>query len=269
MHGDNKRHAVYQAEAKRHVKEGGRSRSAPHLPPPPPPPPPSARSPDLRSIPSASRAPLEALPGNIVFFFRTVEMLQGLCTLLGVATPFMRPMARHAQRHLLELARAEAGADPADASSPSSSPPPFVARDSAATASSLSSSSLFHSREKATAAGSGAPPRGLLGASAHERVLRLMAALSDTGQLLGAQCATAAPPPHPPHLHLHPHLHIRHICIYIYIHISVHSRHTSPVSLCASPPHLAPVSPGAPSSCAARASSTRRAAASVRSILRP
>ena len=36
---------------------------------------------------------------------RTIEMLQGLCTRLGVSVPFMRPMALHARQFLLASAR--------------------------------------------------------------------------------------------------------------------------------------------------------------------
>ncbi|CAK0910249.1 unnamed protein product, partial [Prorocentrum cordatum] len=79
---DMRRGEIYSKDAKQHVKQG-------------------------------KKAPLEALPGVIVFVFRTIEMLQGLCTRLGVSVPFMRPMALHARQFLLASARgAEAAARP-------------------------------------------------------------------------------------------------------------------------------------------------------------
>ena len=41
----------------------------------------------------------------VVFFMRTVQMLQGLCTLLEVQLPFLRPFALRAQQALLAHSR--------------------------------------------------------------------------------------------------------------------------------------------------------------------
>ena len=70
LEDDMRRQKVYSQEAKQHVQQG-------------------------------LKPPVEALPGVVIFFVRALEMLQGLCTRLEVAVPFMRPMAQHAAATLL------------------------------------------------------------------------------------------------------------------------------------------------------------------------
>ena len=53
-----------------------------------------------------------AVPGVVVFFMRTVQMLQGLCTLLEVQLPFLRPFAIRAQQALLAHSRETAALAP-------------------------------------------------------------------------------------------------------------------------------------------------------------
>lgn len=90
-------------------------------------------------------------------------MLQGLCTRLGVAVPFMQPMAQHAKATLLAHAAQQLRALPVVASA---APAALLREPSAPLRPS---------------------PRVSLRASLHERVLHLLHALSDTGELLGGQ----------------------------------------------------------------------------------
>ena len=82
----------------------------------------------------------------VVFFMRTVQMLQGLCTLLEVQLPFLRPFALRAQQAL-----------------------------------------LAHSRETAALASPPPPPRAPPTSALQERTLRLLHALADTAEVVGAQ----------------------------------------------------------------------------------
>ena len=88
------------------------------------------------------------LPGVVAYFYRTLMMLQGLATNLGVSLSFMPILSGWAAKTLLEHRRAQL-----QPSAPLRSPPPS------------------------------APPRSAL----QERALRLLHALADTDELLGAQ----------------------------------------------------------------------------------
>ena len=48
---------------------------------------------------------MASIPPEVVYFFRTIDMLQGLCTRLEVSYPFLRPMASAAQQRLLKHSR--------------------------------------------------------------------------------------------------------------------------------------------------------------------
>lgn len=99
----------------------------------------------------ARQAP--ALPGVIAYFYRTLMMLQGLSTNLGVSLSFMPLLTRWASHTLLEHRRAATTAAAASPRAPPKVPPPVP------------------------------PPRSAL----QERTLRLLHALVDTDAVLGAQ----------------------------------------------------------------------------------
>jgi aarF domain-containing kinase len=141
LEDDMRRQKVYSQEAKQHVQQG-------------------------------LKPPVEALPGVVIFFVRALEMLQGLCTRLEVAVPFMRPMAQHAAATLL-----------ADAASKLLT----TALTTTATAGQrwlhVGQPSSFRSASSSLKATLRPAPK----ASLHERTLRLLHAFSDSGELLGAQ----------------------------------------------------------------------------------
>lgn len=122
-------------------------------------------------VKQGKKAPLEALPGCVIFFVRTLEMLQGLCTRLQVTVPFMRPMAARARRVLLAHGAAQLKETGTGAGTGGGGAPPV--RWHATRVS--SASSLLHRLSRPTT-------------SLQERVAHLMHALVETGELLGGQC---------------------------------------------------------------------------------
>eukprot|EP00928_Gymnodinium_smaydae_P054688 TRINITY_DN3841_c0_g1_i1.p1 TRINITY_DN3841_c0_g1~~TRINITY_DN3841_c0_g1_i1.p1 ORF type:complete len:1357 (+),score=316.94 TRINITY_DN3841_c0_g1_i1:110-4180(+) len=55
------------------------------------------------------RDPVEAFSGEVLFFFRTVDCLQGVCAGLGVQLPFLSLLAKQARAALLEASAAANG----------------------------------------------------------------------------------------------------------------------------------------------------------------
>ena len=138
LEDDMRRQKVYSQEAKQHVQQG-------------------------------LKPPVEALPGVVIFFVRALEMLQGLCTRLEVAVPFMRPMAQHAAATLLADAASQLLTTTATTVGQ-----PWLQ---------VGQPSSFRSASSSLKATLRPAPK----ASLHERTLRLLHALSDSGELLGAQ----------------------------------------------------------------------------------
>ena len=122
------------------------------------------------------KPPLEALPGCVIFFFRTVDMLQGMCARLRVGVPFMQPMAIHARRFLLEQAAARLPPPTPSVHPPHAPPPPHGGR-----------AALRRS-------GSGAMTRLLAAPSTplQDRVAHLMHALAQTGSVAAAPATALA-----------------------------------------------------------------------------
>ena len=162
LHQDLKRGKVYSKDAKEHVKSG-------------------------------KKPPLEALPGCVIFFVRTVEMLQGLATRLGVSVPIMQPMANHARQAILKhnaihspmpFAATLAATDPAPCAVQLGRAPPMVG-----TADSTSQIPYVERTPATMGALRLRPSRTPAGPTLQERVLYLMHALEETGELLGGQCS--------------------------------------------------------------------------------
>ena len=119
---------------------------------------------------SGKRAPVEAIPGVVVFFMRSVDMIQGLATRLGVHdVKFLEPMTTRARRTLLAHALATSAAH--EATSADAAKPQKYSDDSHPGA--------------WRPVGLHTPP---VASPAHERVLWLMSALVETGEMLGGQC---------------------------------------------------------------------------------
>ena len=134
MDDDMKRGDVYMKDARQHVKSG-------------------------------KKAPLEAVPGVVVFFMKSIDMIQGLATRLGVQdVKLLAPMTTRARQTLLAHATASAHQHAPQL---------------------RSSSANDYQANGWRPVGRLAPP---VASPAHERVLWLMHALVDTGQMLGGQC---------------------------------------------------------------------------------
>ena len=71
------------------------------------------------------KAPVSALPGVVAYFYRTLQMLQGVGTLLEVQVSFVQPMAACAKHALLEHSRRQlrASARPTPTPTPLTPPP--------------------------------------------------------------------------------------------------------------------------------------------------
>ena len=117
-----------------------------------------ARAPHPPRRPPAAQQALPSLPGVVAYFYRTLMMLQGLSTTLGVSMAFMPPLARWAQQSLLEHNRER-----------------------------LRDVSPTRLPQAAAAAAAATSPRPSVRSSLHERTLRLLVALADTDELLGGQ----------------------------------------------------------------------------------
>ena len=133
--------------------------------------------------------PRRSLPGVVAYFYRTLMMLQGLATNLGVSLSFMPLLARWAQQTLLENARAElvATARRTQTALPITLPTSPLPTSPLPSSRAPWYSPMLLSRSVDEASPS---PGTLLQAprtSLQERVLRLLTALADTDELLGAQ----------------------------------------------------------------------------------
>ena len=160
------------------------------------------------------KAPVSALPGVVAYFYRTLQMLQGVGTLLEVQVSFVQPMAACAKHALLEHSRRQlrASARPTPTPTPLTPPPAeggtgadlelVTGRGKRADLANAVWSANVLARAESIVAGATppvtelggdeAPPPSSVGrarGSLQRRVERLLAALTDTSALLGAQVA--------------------------------------------------------------------------------
>jgi len=147
---------------------------------------------------SGDTSVMAAIPPEVVYFFRTIDMLQGLCTRLEVSYPFLRPMASAAQQRLLKHSRQQlldndaSTAPPTLPPTPQSHPtppsrllasPPLSQRG----VTSPPSSSQRLLSPLLSAVGRPSVLRPLASAGPQQRTQQLLSALASTGELLGAQ----------------------------------------------------------------------------------